>query len=485
MTSKLAIFITALLLSSAAAQADVVISSDPTQNMTCSGSVCSPTDRQAVLNVDDLAALLATSDVTVIVEYQVKKHFKSAGIIDLRAPLSWSSATKLTLNKTFYQRGAYIEAPISVLGTGGLVITSGASFANGVVVNFANLSSVFSIAGLTYTLIGDFPTLVSDIATNPKGYYALANDYDAASDLFSKAPIRSFNGSLLGLGHAISNLHVPKGYKLCEGMIAMNNGAISHLILNNISVELDAKSRYVGGVTGCNHNSISDITVSGEIKGASNAAAGGITGVNYSNISAGRSLANVTGGDAGGIVGENDGGISSTSATGVVAGVIDTGGLAGLNTQSIQYSYATGDVSGTENNIGGFAGSNQGQIENCYSLGNIIGAGASGGFIGFNNGIIQDAYAIGTVTGGAGYTGGFAGSDLGETIATSYWDMDTSGIVDPSQGAGDPRYDPGIVGLSDVELRARLPFGFTRKVWRNSPDINGGYPYLRKNPPPM
>jgi hypothetical protein len=41
------------------ARADVVISNDPTQNMTCSGGVCSPTAASAVLSVTDLANMLA------------------------------------------------------------------------------------------------------------------------------------------------------------------------------------------------------------------------------------------------------------------------------------------------------------------------------------------------------------------------------------------------------------------------------------------
>jgi hypothetical protein len=69
-------------------------------------------------------------------------------------------------------------------------------------------------------------------------------------------------------------------------------------------------------------------------------------------------------------------------------------------------------------------------------------------------------------------------------IASAYWDLDTSGVSDPSQGAGDVPNDPGIAGLSDAQLKSGLPAGFDPTVWGQSPGINNGYPYLIANPPP-
>ena len=45
--------------------AAIEISSAPTQNMSCSAGVCAPTGQNPVLNVSDLAAMLASSDVVV------------------------------------------------------------------------------------------------------------------------------------------------------------------------------------------------------------------------------------------------------------------------------------------------------------------------------------------------------------------------------------------------------------------------------------
>jgi hypothetical protein len=371
-----------------------------------------------------------------------------------------------------------------VLGPGGLIITHGVSLAHGSSITFADLDSAFYIGGVQYTLIGDIPTLASDIKANSKGTYALANDYDAGGDRFRKAPIATFGGTLLGLGHTISNLTVRKGRNLCEGMIGTSAGYISNLSLANVLVNLDTKSHYAGGIVGCNQGELNDVMVSGRVVGSSGGNAGGITGTNSHIIQNAISVATVSGGQAGGIAGENDSSIVNASASGTISGVIDTGGLVGLNTDFIDDSYATGAVSGSQNNTGGLVGSNHGAISYCYATGNLSGAsGASGGFVGFNGGTIQYTYSTGAVTGGSGHTGGFAGDDLGETIGTAYWDTDTSGIADPAQGAGDPLYDPGILGLTTAQLTAQLPFGFDRKHWRQNPGINNGYPYLAANPP--
>ena len=37
-------------------------------------------------------------------------------------------------------------------------------------------------------------------------------------------------------------------------------------------------------------------------------------------------------------------------------------------------------------------------------------------------------------------------------MSADYWDLDTSGIADPSRGVGSPRNDPGVTGLSDAAL---------------------------------
>src|SRR5579862_2396714 len=119
MICKRATFVTlAALAAWAPANAAVTISSHETQNMNCSGGVCSPTATKAVLNVGDLTTMLASGSVTVTTR-------GSGGIqsedIDLAAPLSWSSNATLKLDA---YRSLEIDKSVSVLGSGGLALVT-------------------------------------------------------------------------------------------------------------------------------------------------------------------------------------------------------------------------------------------------------------------------------------------------------------------------------------------------------------------------
>jgi hypothetical protein len=89
---SMAFALTALAAVAAAtsAQASVEISSKPTHNMSCTGGVCAPTDKKAVLNVGDLAAMLSSQDVTVSTD-------AVAHDIEVQAAVSWDSGHQLTL----------------------------------------------------------------------------------------------------------------------------------------------------------------------------------------------------------------------------------------------------------------------------------------------------------------------------------------------------------------------------------------------------
>jgi hypothetical protein len=80
--------------------------------------------------------------------------------------------------------------------------------------------------------------------------------------------------------------------------------------------------------------------------------------------------------------------------------------------------------------------------------------------------------------------GGLIGQDAADSqIANSYWDMDTSGIGDPHQGAGNIADDPGITGLTTEQFKSGLPSGFSHAIWKEKAKVNTGYPYLIDNPP--
>jgi hypothetical protein len=463
------------------AWADVVISSDPTQNMTCSAGTCSPTGRAAVLNVTDLANMLASSDVVVTSERR-----KSPGKMEVIAPLAWASARKLTLEVGYpHIASITIGAPVTVMGQGGFAVIGSLHVTPNASVTFSSLNSVLSINGVSYTLVGDLPTLASDIAVKPNGAFALANDYDAQADVFSKVPIPLLQGQLTGLGHSISNLTVKRGYKLCKGLIATgtSGSGVSDISLHNIQILSDGKSKNVGAVFGLSAGSISRTFVDGIVSGIADANVGGIVGQNGGYVTNAHAAVSVSGGQAGGIAGENSGQISQSSATGAVTGNIDVGGLVGPSYSYVVNSYATGPVTGN-NNTGGLAGSNHGTVQYSYAMGAVAGnGGAAGGLIGFNGGSVSQAYATGGVAGGQGYTGGFVGYDPSEGMTYAYWDVETSGISDPHQGAGFPTDDPGIEGLTTAQIQSKLPYGFDKRQWRLRADVNGGFPYLHYNPP--
>jgi hypothetical protein len=164
----------------------------------------------------------------------------------------------------------------------------------------------------------------------------------------------------------------------------------------------------------------------------------------------------------------------------------------------ISASYATGNVSnGGGAAVGGLIGEaiQGGTISNSFATGSVTGSGTApaGGLIGMraadggSNPQIHASYSTGAVSSGSGApVGGSIGEDdaAGSGITNDYWDLDTSGIGNPHQGAGNVPDDPGITGLTDAQLKSGLPAGFDPKVWAINPKINNGHPYLIANPPP-
>jgi hypothetical protein len=187
-----------------------------------------------------------------------------------------------------------------------------------------------------------------------------------------------------------------------------------------------------------------------------------------------------TGNKIGGLVGNNAGSCEDTPCVGVISNSYSTGlilgpdstiigGIVGENAGgTILNSYATGAVSGGDNAfVGGLVGSNENRpAEQAFPK-------------------ITDAYSTGVVSGGTGATiGGLIGQDLADpNITNAYWDMDTSGVGNPEQGAGNIANDPGITGLTTQQFKSGLPAGFDNKVWKEKANINNGYPYLIDLPP--
>ncbi len=96
------------------------------------------------------------------------------------------------------------------------------------------------------------------------------------------------------------------------------------------------------------------------------------------------------------------------------------------------------------------------------------------------------SYSTGSIKAGSGaFVGGMLGFDdtSFRAFSATYWDTTTSGVTDPSKGAGNKKNDKGIEGLTTAQLRSGLPDGFSSTVWGEESSINGGLPYLLANPP--
>jgi hypothetical protein len=176
--------------------------------------------------------------------------------------------------------------------------------------------------------------------------------------------------------------------------------------------------------------------------------------------------------------------------------VSNAGGLVGgTSFGSIQQPYATGAVSAGYNaHDGGLVGElTDASVDSSYSSGPVQAGTTSeaGGLVGYRSfgqgygAPITASYSMGAVSGDI--AGGLIGYDQlssAGSLSFDYWDLDTSGISDPSRGAGNVANDPGITGLSDAQLKSGLPSGFDPSIWAENPSINGGLPYLLANPPP-
>ncbi|MBV8800306.1 MAG: hypothetical protein JO208_10945 [Alphaproteobacteria bacterium] len=476
-------FAAALLLTSAAARADVEINNKPTTNMDCEAGVCTATAKKAVLNVSDLANMLASGDVAV-------KTGTVAKDIDIDQPLQWTSTSRLTLDA---QRSVQIDKQVTVAGQGALTVTtndSGTPKKNDgefVIVpergsvQFWDPSSSLIIDGHTYTLVGDIKTLASAIAANPSGFYALAKPYDASVDgTYSSSPIETtFYGAFEGLGNAVSNLTVHPGRVDAAGLFTAIGGSVRDLGVVNADVG-GGQPGEIGILAGVSAGEISRVRTTGVMKffAAGKQSAGGLVGVNNGVIE--DSFADVR-------LSAEQGAFSSG------------GGLAGYNGGFVSNSYVRGSAiyrRAYDVNVGGLVGENVGTIQNTYARNSLHDGKQNccetsfGGLIGenYHQGRVTNSYAAGQIRENNADTtriGGLMGTDKSHTgkISNTYWDIDM-GVSDPKRGAGNRKNDPGITGLTDTQLKSGLPDGFDQKIWCQSANVNDGYPYLCALPPP-
>jgi hypothetical protein len=525
------------LIAASSASAGVTISTHVTQNMSCSAGVCTPTAADAFLNVTDLKNMLKHADLTV-------QSNATAPNIDVASVTAWTNAHTLTLNA---YGGIAISSHIMVQGTGSLAIVTNAgglggdyAFFSGARIVFRDAASGLTINGQSYVLVDSVSALAAAVSANGNANIALMSDFDASTEgTYSDSPVTAaFGGTFTGLGNAINRLTIvsPGGSgAVCLGLFKQNGGTIRSLNLQHASLTLTAAgfTGAAGGLLTCtNDGTISNVVVSGTV-GGTFSQAGGIAGINaFGKIEQSNASVTVSGQFPGGLAGYNNAAILRSAASGHVTVIgggknLAGGGLAALNSggsitlshasvdlsnaageghhasvgglvgfnfeASISQSYATGAVASAEvSRAGGLVGYNRhGTISQSYALGSASGANraVSGGLVGLNEAAppsISQSYSTGAVSvSGTGLAGGLVGNDNSRAanITNSYWDLDTSGISDPSRGAGSPANDPGITGLSDSALKSGLPSGFDPAVWGSNVSINNGLPYLLAQPP--
>jgi hypothetical protein len=357
-----------------------------------------------------------------------------------------------------------------------------------------------------------------------------------------------FAGTFSGLGNSVSNLVIRARSNLAGFFSTISeSGQVRDFGLRHARLTTIAKApeqMVLGILAGENRGIVDSSFATGTIKIESyidDLSVGGLVGRSVGQIVASHAKVEVmTAGGAyynrlGGLLGLLDGSTNHNAAVvhSDASGRVQSpsvgfvGGLVGQNFQgTVAYSHAVGAVvGGQKSRVGGLIGNNAGNIEGSFANGALVtGSGRShcyaavGGLVGTGYyGLIENSYATGSVIGGdQACVGGLIGHVWGKTIALvlttsysvgavsggaaaevggaigrektdlahnsdSYWDTDSSGTT---QAVGNTKNRLGLKGLSTEELVAHLPEGFDNNIWGQSPNINGGYPYLLANLPP-
>lgn len=473
------LFAAALALDANTANAAVEISTRPTANMTCSGGVCTPTAKDAILNVSDLINMLASGDTSVNTGGSIARDIK------IDAALTWISSNHLTLDA---YHSIMFNKPVTIGGSGALTITTNDGGSGGDYrffgkghIKFSNTTGQLEINGEAYTLVYSIKELKQGIRLNSGGRFALAKSINARRRPYTVSPILGgFTGVFEGLGNTISDLKITNLGGALFQQLGFNFcclGVIRDLGL--LSVNISGNGFNAALVAG-NAGTIANCFATGQV-----------------------SLSGNGGYYAAGLVNANVGVIENSYADVAVSasGYSIVGGLVAINLSDcngdlcnsqalITGSFSRGSVIGYH--AGGLVGINQdAAIVNSFSSGAVasFSSGESGGLVGLYKGshpaysALRTSYSSGAVMGGT-FVGGFIGDDeVQANITNTHWDLDTSGISDPSRGAGNIQNDAGITGLSDEQLKSGLPSGFDRKVWKIKSGVNSGYPYLIDNPP--
>ena len=490
-----------------AKQVGVTISTKATKNMQCSEGTCTPTAAVAVLNVGQLTNMLVDQTVTISTSAQAPDIFVNApfswtsangltlqaiGSIVVNKPLSDSGPAPLSLIYDANGSGGTLyfgaKGHISFLSTGNPLTINGKGY---ILANNIQLLA---------QLIARNPSGNFALAAN---YNAKHDGKYTQSPI--QTP---FQGNLEGLGNFITGLHIEStmpGQPIGLLQQIMPNAILENFRMRSVVIDGDS---FLGGLAADNQGTLYNNSVDGQFTVAGDTGkdcdysyAGELVGINEGTILSSSSSGRITGTQGcfviGGLAGVNGnsfpGYIGTSYSTSEVSGTsdhdVDLAGLVGATgfggTDSlIVTSYATGNISlsGTgladigglvafvlqglvsqssasgavsvaptisEAQAGGFTGGITGNIDRGTATG-AVSAGQNcycGGFVGNAAPVVisnSDSYGS-VIAGPNSYLGGFVGYDhVAGDMSNDGWCTTSSGITDPSQGAGNIPNDPGI-----------------------------------------
>jgi filamentous hemagglutinin family protein len=232
-----------------------------------------------------------------------------------------------------------------------------------------------------------------------------------------------FSGSNVSNSYSLATIFAGATSQYIGGLIGQAGAGVSNSYHATGSVTAGATSTYVGGLIGYSLGSVSHAYNTASV----------IIGATGSS-------------DFGGLIGYSAGNVYYSYNTGAItagAAVTNVGGLVGVGFGTINNSYSSGLITTGatgSTNIGGLVGFAGNDITNSYSNSSISAGAANnnvGGLVGQNNAIISNTYSTGNVAAGAGSTflGGLVGLN-NTTVNNSFWDIQTSGQLASSGGAG-------------------------------------------------
>ena len=200
----------------------------------------------------------------------------------------------------------------------------------------------------------------------------------------------TFKGTLQGEECVTINLSGSWGLFGTIGEDGQSGGTVKDLTINVGTISGAASSFGLGAVAGTNYGTIQNCDVTGgTIENTDNLTSvgiiGGLVGCNYNTIigcSAAAAVNLKTSGSAGGIAGANysipsgnstQATITACFSTGEVSGNMYNGGMVGWNNGgTVTACYSTGDVTSSGGFTGGVAGwNNGGTVTTCYWSGNV------------------------------------------------------------------------------------------------------------------